>query len=105
MVQASDIVGDKTCRTPPAVEDLHLHLAPVGVTREGQFDAELGGARKRVGIVREQYVGRVAPHQPLNAHQLRLTPARVRPLALIIHTYQIDGDRKSTRLNSSHGSI
>ena len=51
------------------VENFHLDLAAVSVTRERQLDAQLGGAMERIGIVGEENVGHVSAHEGLNIRQ------------------------------------
>ena len=70
---------------------LEAHLAAVRVPGQRQLDAQLGGARKRIGIVRKQNVRHVAPHQRLDPCQHRLgTIVETARRPLVVHADQIE---------------
>src|SRR6266571_3783330 len=54
VIEAGDVVGYEARGAETMVEDLHLDLTAVSVTRERELDAQLGGAMERIGIVRSE---------------------------------------------------
>src|SRR5262245_57717536 len=56
----------------------------MSVTSEAEFDAQFGGARKTVRVMREQDIAHIAPYEWLEIHQHR------QALTLIIHANQIE---------------
>ncbi len=57
------------------VENLDAHLAAMRVAGEHQVDAKLGGAGKRIGIVRQENVGHAGAHERRGVVQHRKTAA------------------------------
>src|SRR6266702_3490818 len=88
--EASDVVGNEARGAETMVENLHLDLAAVSVTRERKLDAQLGGAMERIGIVGEENVGHVAADEGLNIRQNLLALATGSTLALVIDANQIE---------------
>src|SRR5207245_8757677 len=94
----------------------HSTPPPFPPRRSSDLDAVRAGAGRRPqrgeGIVRVQAVAveemlRVVDHLPAEpaevAHRIR-DHAEVFLAARLEHALHVEGDRKSTRLNSSHGS-
>ncbi len=72
------------------IEDFDAHLAAMRVARERQLDAQFGGARKGIRIVREQNIGDIAPDERFHAGQHRQGAAIRVALALVVHADQVE---------------
>src|SRR5579863_7894144 len=90
LVQARDIRREELRRAEAMIEDLDAHLAAMGMPGELQLDAELGGAREGIWIVREQDVRHIVAHHARDGVQHRPT-APNGALALIVHADQVEG--------------
>ena len=62
----------------------------MGVARKAELDAQGRSPRKSIGIVREQDVGDVGPHQPFDAAQHRGQFAWAGALPLVVNPDQIE---------------
>src|SRR5438132_5543693 len=89
-VQAHRKRRDEAGRAPLAAPEREAYLTAMGVACEAELDAQGRGPRKRIGIVREQDVGDVGPHQPFDAAQHGGRFTRAGALPLVVDPDQIE---------------
>src|SRR5882724_7883765 len=89
LVQAGDVIGDKTRGAEAVIEDFHLDLAAVGVAGERELNAEFRGAIETIRIVRKKNVGHVATDERLDASESLLALAAGGALALVVYADEI----------------
>src|SRR5262249_25542617 len=89
LVHAGNVVRDEARRTEAVVQDFHLNLAAVRVARQRELDAELRRAIKRIGVVRQENIGHVAPDERSDLRESLYAAATGRAFALVVDANQV----------------